>query len=69
MQNTGTGPNFGDGATECLDTRNSSEIAGNQQNLLCFARSSLVELKTTLEMLKTWKTNSMGDHLNWTWFR
>ena len=45
--------------------RTSSEIAGNERNLLSsICRSTLVELKFGFEKLKRWKTTSMEDDLN-----
>ena len=46
-------------------TRASSEIAGNEQNLLFnIGRSTLVEYKSILKILKKWKTTSMEDDLS-----
>ena len=45
--------------------RNSSEIDGNQQNLLSNScRSTLVKQKPVWKYLKRWKTTSMEDDLN-----
>ena len=45
-------------------TRTSSEIAGNEQNLLFnIGRLTLVEYKSILKFLKKWKTTSMEDNL------
>ena len=46
-------------------TRESSDLAGNQQNMLCnICRSSTVEPKTICKILQIWKTTSMEDDLH-----
>ena len=45
--------------------RTSSELAGNQLNLLCnICRSTQVHLKTSFQFLKIWKTSYRKDNFN-----